>query len=423
MAGVSTITVDLTRGEVLLAGNRIPLADARTADDPPGLPRRFRLADGGLVRVVTFGERSRLVKDALASEAPARALLPALRQAAHEGPVGAIADAVLLAVTGGGEPAPEFERCAVEASRLQSWSWQSVQDAPAIVVDRATVGGSSTQDPPYAPDRSGEWNRFVFTGGDGGELEALVDEMITRLLARGVPQNGQPHLDEAEAPPLPTKKRLASKAARAPSGDERPELRQAAGAIEPSSGIPPASTRPATDRGRSSMAGRISTTAAAAAVSTPAAEPRRRMSTAPTAGHAASRMVARTATSVAARIAAATGGRAATVRSAPSGEWASAARDNVAHPALASSSTPTTAQRAAAPMTSVPRTPRALAGVSTGWPSARAESRGGQAWPAPPRGESRSAPASPAAELLPDETIRAIAMALAAECDLRGIDG
>jgi hypothetical protein len=209
MAGLSTITVDLAGGEVVLGDRRVVLT--AVPDAPSGAATRstarFQLDDGAVVRLIGFGERSRLVRDALADDNPPRALLTLLRAAAHQGPGGSLADAVLLAIAGGAEQAPEFDRCAVEASRLQAWSWLSVHDAPAIVVDRVVSN-------PREPEPSGGWTRFVFPGGGTRELEALVDEMVASLLTRGAPIGSEAaeHLEDAplrEAAPMPVDSRSA----------------------------------------------------------------------------------------------------------------------------------------------------------------------------------------------------------------------
>ena len=195
MAGLSTITVDLARGEVMLGGRSVRLAAER--DDAGGFAGRplvrFRLDDGAVVRLIGFGERSRMVRDALADASPSPALVTLLRAAGHEGPCTTLSDAVLLAIAGGAEAAPEFDRCAVEASRQQGWSWLSVHDTPAIVVDRAVAA-------PSGPEPSGGWNRFIFPAAGTQELEALLQEMVASLLTRGTPVVDRPSpIGEADA--------------------------------------------------------------------------------------------------------------------------------------------------------------------------------------------------------------------------------
>jgi hypothetical protein len=197
MAGLSTITVDLVRGEVVLGGRRVVLAPVADPDVPTaaegarGASKRFRLEDGALVRLITFGERSSLVKQALANEAPSQALMSLLRGAAHAGPCSTLSDAVLLATAGAAEDAPEFDRCAIDASRLQALSWLSVHDTPAIVIDRALAPAVSTE-------LSGGWNRFVF-GSSDIDLETLRREMVALLLARGMPASSEPRTGNPDA--------------------------------------------------------------------------------------------------------------------------------------------------------------------------------------------------------------------------------
>ena len=168
MTSEATVTVDLARGEITLGAELVRLERL-----DGGL--RFRLAERG-VCAVSFAERSRLVAEALAADDPVTALIGALRDAAAEGDGGALPEAVALALAGGGEDAPAFEECAVEAARRCGWNWAQVSEAPAIEVDRMAA---RTREEPAAG-----WKRFVF-GPRGGEVEALSREMAERLLARG----------------------------------------------------------------------------------------------------------------------------------------------------------------------------------------------------------------------------------------------
>jgi hypothetical protein len=153
------IEVDLARSEVVLGTVRVVLEPAGSA---------FRLPGGATVRLTTFGERSWAAREALAGAD----LVETLRTFAMQGDPGALGDAVMLALSGGGEEAPSFEICAVEAARIHGWSWKALNEAAAIEVDRAV-----------AVPREDGWKRFVF-GTE--EIDELAREMIERLLERAV---------------------------------------------------------------------------------------------------------------------------------------------------------------------------------------------------------------------------------------------
>jgi hypothetical protein len=152
--------------EVDLAGSEVVLGTVRVLLDPAG--SAFRLPGGATVRLSTFGERSWAAREALAGAD----LVETLRTFAMQGEPDPLGDAVMLALAGGGEEAPSFEICAVEAARIHGWSWKALNEAAAIEVDRAV-----------AVPREDGWKRFVF-GTE--EIDELVKEMIERLLERAV---------------------------------------------------------------------------------------------------------------------------------------------------------------------------------------------------------------------------------------------
>ncbi len=176
MTGPSAITVDLARGEIALGARRIALVSLDAGAG--GTPARFRLSGDVVVRAITFGERTRLVREALADGNPQERLVGLLRVTALEGEASTLSDAVLLALAGGGGDAPAFERCAIDASRVPGWNWRSLHDTLALVVDGAVESAGRTASP-------GEWNRFIFPAADTREIDELLREMATRLLARG----------------------------------------------------------------------------------------------------------------------------------------------------------------------------------------------------------------------------------------------
>jgi hypothetical protein len=188
MAGVVSVTVDLERGEVVLGARSICL-------EPAGQPSRFRLTGGVIVRAVTFEERSRTVRDALAEPDPTDALVSAFRAMAIEGAADVVADAVVLALAGGAEQAPGFDECGVEAARLCGWDWATVNETRAIEVDRVLAAESSHAN-------ANGWMRFVFAEEDSGDLAQIRAYLTENLLHRGIARSrGPEHEEQPQQPP------------------------------------------------------------------------------------------------------------------------------------------------------------------------------------------------------------------------------
>jgi hypothetical protein len=187
MTAAVSVTVDFERGEVVLGSRSVCL-------EPVGQPYRFRLTGGAAVRAVTFEERSRAVREALIAPDPPDALIAALRTLATDAAVDAATDAVVLALAGGSEDAPGFDECAVAAARVHGWDWTTLNQAPAIEVDRALASA------PLQPEAGG-WMRFVFAANDAAELDQLLSEMAERLLDRGIGRPRERQSGEAEPPP------------------------------------------------------------------------------------------------------------------------------------------------------------------------------------------------------------------------------
>jgi hypothetical protein len=170
MSAAVTVVVDLEGGEVRFGGRHVKL-------ECTAQPHRFRLVDGRIVRAISFGERSSALRDALAANDPTAALGDLLQGLALDGAPDEVANAVLLALAGGGEPAPGFDACAVEACRLRGWDWRTLNDSAAIHVDRCVQTRSD-----------GGWTRFAFVtpagADDSSELAAAIQHMTEQLLER-----------------------------------------------------------------------------------------------------------------------------------------------------------------------------------------------------------------------------------------------
>jgi hypothetical protein len=176
------ITVDLSTGVVVLGGTRVVLE--RDGD--------HYVAPGGLrARVLTFEERSGVIAGALMDREPKRALLSRLRNLAGNGndTDEALADALLLALAGGGENAPAFHECLRLACQHGRLDWNSVQRTPAVVVDQFAASNE---------DAAAEgWTRFEFVDPSPSPL-SLADccqQMLDRLLERGTSSGSEPSPD------------------------------------------------------------------------------------------------------------------------------------------------------------------------------------------------------------------------------------
>jgi len=185
MQALAPVIVDLATGVVMLGGTRVALErDGEHYVSPDGLR----------TRALTFEERSSVVAGALMEREPNRALLSKLRNLANvpAGAEGALADALLLALAGGGEPAPDFAECARAACRRAHLDWQSVQTTAAVVVDQLASDGEQSRDE--------GWTRFEFREAPETplSLEEYGQQMLERLLERGT-QHGTEQAPEAAA--------------------------------------------------------------------------------------------------------------------------------------------------------------------------------------------------------------------------------
>jgi hypothetical protein len=176
MSAIRPVTVDLATGVVTIGGTRVALERAGAYFTAPG---------GFRARALTFAERSSIVAGALIDPEPHRSLLTKLRALAAPAydKTDDVTDALILALAGGGEAAAPFSDCAREACRKRDSDWQTVQQAPAVLVDQiASEKGS-------ADDETG-WTRFEFreAGQDSVSAEDCCRLMLEQLLERGTPQ-------------------------------------------------------------------------------------------------------------------------------------------------------------------------------------------------------------------------------------------
>ena len=186
MQALRPVTVDLATGVITLGSTQVTLERHGEQYIAPG---------GLLVRALTFGERSSVVAGALMDPEPNRALLAKLRHFSNVLPdtESRIADALVLALAGGGETAPPFAECARTACRNANLDWNSVHQSAAVLVDQL----AGPTDSPCADDG---WTRFEFreVSESSPSLEDCCRQMLEKLLERGTPQEA-----EQELPPGP----------------------------------------------------------------------------------------------------------------------------------------------------------------------------------------------------------------------------
>lgn len=176
MQALRPVTVDLATGVVMLGGTCVSFVrDGEDYVTPHGLR----------ARALTFEERSHIVAGALMEREPNRALLAKLRNLASI-PASvdpALANALLLAFAGGGEPGPDFAECARAACRNGTRNWQIIQKTAALVVDQLASANESSSN-------VGGWTRFEFQQEPESppSLEDCCRLMIEDLLDRGMPR-------------------------------------------------------------------------------------------------------------------------------------------------------------------------------------------------------------------------------------------
>jgi hypothetical protein len=163
----------------------------------------FVTPDGLRLHPVTFAQRSDAVAAALTDLDQPQRLLTELRRIAITGESNQLADALMLALAGGGEDSGAFSECARAACRFGSLNWNAVQQMPALLVDQLVAK--------VREDAEDGWTRFEF---QPPTAEAGIDEhccqMVDRLLARGMPVEPPMKVAGATAPAAPLRARTRS---------------------------------------------------------------------------------------------------------------------------------------------------------------------------------------------------------------------
>jgi hypothetical protein len=128
---------------------------------------------------VSFGDRDRIVGDAIAADDPAGALLDAVvaRSVVERGGLAnGLLRLVAVALAGGEEPELSFAEAARRAGERHGWSWRQILETQAWSVDRAAA----------MSDVDGGWSLIVFAEPSATEPEALARIVAEQLLHRSL---------------------------------------------------------------------------------------------------------------------------------------------------------------------------------------------------------------------------------------------
>lgn len=133
-------------------------------------------------RPVTFAERGRAVAEAVAEDDPVTAVLQGLSRRSILNPAGEepeLLAALAVALAGGSDETLSFDEAARQACERHGWSWDRVLETPAWLVDRAASELSAD-----APDDG--WSTFIFESSEIADVPALARQMAKNLLRRSI---------------------------------------------------------------------------------------------------------------------------------------------------------------------------------------------------------------------------------------------
>ena len=136
MARGPAIEIRPEHGYLALAGRRLALTI-----DPDDV---MRVDSTTRLRPVSFGDRDRIVRDAIAAKDPADALLDAVvaRSVVERGGLAnGLLRLVAVALAGGEEPELPFAEAARRAGERHGWSWRQILEARGVV--RRSCGGDA----------------------------------------------------------------------------------------------------------------------------------------------------------------------------------------------------------------------------------------------------------------------------------------
>jgi hypothetical protein len=271
VAARSPIEIQPERGYLALGALRLPLAAGTDG---------LLCSGGARFRPVRFGERERLVCDAVVGD-DARSALAALladRSIVERGSLGdTVLTAVAVALAGGEETSRSFAQTARLAGEREGWSWERILNAPAWVVDRAAAAECAADN---------GWSTIVFSSAEPPDLDLLTREMSGTFLRRMVdmdcpveaPRGSDKRIPQGVGPASPSAPR-ARQIIRNPADSDRTSrvgdtdlLQAAAGLPLPSSSGASSASAPQGNRARATVA--ILSSHRPAAISSPPAPDR-----------------------------------------------------------------------------------------------------------------------------------------------------
>jgi hypothetical protein len=160
-------------GEAIVGSERVSLV-------PVGDDGSVRLLDrsGSVIRPLRFGERSRLLIDALQSDDPSAFCSDLLVHAATNIPPDALTSAekvLALLLAGGDIDAPTLSRTIAVVAGSTGWTLDIINTKTALEIDRIALDLVS---------RHSDWKKIVFPRHGADDVEAMIGEFISGLLRR-----------------------------------------------------------------------------------------------------------------------------------------------------------------------------------------------------------------------------------------------
>jgi len=160
-------------GEAMIGSQRVQFV-------PAGDDGSVRVVgrSGSVIRPLRFGERTRLLIDALRADDPPGFCADLLVHAATHSPADALSPderALALVLAGGDIAAPPLSRTVAAVSAATGWPEDTINEKKAIEIDRMAYDLTS-QDP--------GWKRIVFPRQGADDVEMIILELASLLLNR-----------------------------------------------------------------------------------------------------------------------------------------------------------------------------------------------------------------------------------------------
>ncbi|WP_367359901.1 hypothetical protein [Syntrophus sp. (in: bacteria)] len=160
-------------GEAMIGSQRVHFV-------PAGDDGSIRVVgrSGSVIRPLRFGERTRLLIDALLADDPPGFCADLLVHAATDSPAEALSPderALALVLAGGDIDAPTLSRTVAAVSAATGWPEEAINEKRAIEIDRMAYDLSS---------RDAGWKRIVFPRQGADDVETIILELASLLLNR-----------------------------------------------------------------------------------------------------------------------------------------------------------------------------------------------------------------------------------------------